>query len=209
MKRKLSELGDDEGGGGAGGEVENGNGKVAVMPEAAGNGPEAAGAAAPAVRSVAGPAKSSLQRPQRRRRKGKSRTVQIMEDYVSFVGRMVYPELARSHEGAPVGDDDGDAPLFVSERITPLGVVTLPLRRQLCIERWSPFEVAKFEGSMCIHGKNFHAVQKDVQTKSTKDIIEFYYLWKKTSHYKLWKRSYENEEALYANSSGGSDAENS
>lgn len=29
-----------------------------------------------------------------------------------------------------------------------------------------------------------------VKTKSTKEVIEFYYDWKKTDHYAEWKKSY-------------------
>lgn len=43
---------------------------------------------------------------------------------------------------------------------------------------------------MTLFGKKFHKIQKCVQTKSVKEIIEFYYFWKKTSHYKQWKKSF-------------------
>ena len=32
--------------------------------------------------------------------------------------------------------------------------------------------------------------QKHVKTKNTKEVIEFYYIWKKTAHYKVWKKQY-------------------
>lgn len=35
---------------------------------------------------------------------------------------------------------------------------------------------------------------KQIKTKTVKDIIEFYYEWKKTSHYKQWKKSYTPDE---------------
>ena len=44
-----------------------------------------------------------------------------------------------------------------------------------------------------MYGKIFHEVQKVVKTKTTKEIIEFYYIWKKTSHYKKWKQQLEPE----------------
>jgi len=47
-----------------------------------------------------------------------------------------------------------------------------------------------FEGSMTLFGKDFWQASKLITTKSTKDVIEFYYCWKKTEHYKQWKREY-------------------
>lgn len=34
-------------------------------------------------------------------------------------------------------------------------------------------------------------ISQVVKTKSTKDVIEFYYVWKMTSHYQQWKRGFE------------------
>jgi hypothetical protein len=36
--------------------------------------------------------------------------------------------------------------------------------------------------------------KKQVPAKTTKEVIEFYYEWKKTSHYKHWKKSYVMDE---------------
>jgi len=43
---------------------------------------------------------------------------------------------------------------------------------------------------MTLFGKDFWQASKLITTKSTKDVIEFYYCWKKTEHYKQWKREY-------------------
>lgn len=48
-----------------------------------------------------------------------------------------------------------------------------------------------FEGAITLLGKNFHEIQKLVRTKSTREVVEFYYVWKMTSHYKQWKASFE------------------
>jgi hypothetical protein len=29
-----------------------------------------------------------------------------------------------------------------------------------------------------------------IKTKSTKEVIEFYYEWKKSRHYQIWKKNY-------------------
>jgi hypothetical protein len=47
---------------------------------------------------------------------------------------------------------------------------------------------------MALYGKVFHRVRGAIGgTKSTKEVIEFYYVWKKTSHGKRWKGSFARE----------------
>lgn len=62
------------------------------------------------------------------------------------------------------------------------------------LELWNPREVALFEAALYMHGKKFHKVQSLVKTKTTKDIVAFYYIWKKTSHYQQWKQQYTSED---------------
>ena len=81
------------------------------------------------------------------------------------------------------------------EHPTTIGLLTHPMRRPLVIEKWSPHEIAMFEAALCIHGKQFHIVQKIVGSKNTQEIVEFYYVWKKTKHYKVWKRQFEEDGA--------------
>ncbi|OEU18768.1 hypothetical protein FRACYDRAFT_155634, partial [Fragilariopsis cylindrus CCMP1102] len=52
---------------------------------------------------------------------------------------------------------------------------------------WSPYEIAIFEGSMLHYGKEFRVISRQIGTKTTRDVIDFYYIWKKTDHYKKWK----------------------
>ena len=65
-----------------------------------------------------------------------------------------------------------------------------PLKKHLPIEKWSPFEISVFEASITLYGKNFNRIQKDIKTKNVKEIIEFYYDWKKTKNYKEWKKNF-------------------
>ena len=44
-----------------------------------------------------------------------------------------------------------------------------------------------------MYGKHFHTIQRMVKTKTTKEVVEFYYIWKKTSHYDMWKTVYETD----------------
>jgi hypothetical protein len=120
-------------------------------------------------------------------KKGKDRwrTHRVTEDYVNFVGDMMYPKTV-----FPAPGFDASKGRFPFERISTLGYLLNPMRRGLVVEKWSPFEIAVFEASMTLFGKNFHQVAKFIKTKTTKEVIEFYYFWKKTQHYKQYKKTF-------------------
>lgn len=42
----------------------------------------------------------------------------------------------------------------------------------------------------------FHHVAREVEGKSVADVIEFYYMWKKTYHYKQWKSMWRSEQSI-------------
>jgi len=71
-----------------------------------------------------------------------------------------------------------------------LGLLVSPLYRPRVEELWSSREIAIFEAGICAYGKKFHAIQKMIRSKNTREVIDFYYVWKKTDNYKVWKRSY-------------------
>jgi hypothetical protein len=116
---------------------------------------------------------------------GRWRSHQMAEDYVNAVGQLVYPGT----RFRPYGYDtvNREYPL---EHISVLAFLKSPLRRPSIIEKWSPYEVSVFEGAILHHGKEFHLVSREIKTKSTKEVIDFYYIWKKTAHYKKWKGQY-------------------
>jgi hypothetical protein len=113
------------------------------------------------------------------------RTKLLMDDYFGVVGEMMYPKTKLG----PYGHNPSEGRLPIN-RVTALGYLLNPLRPVGVLEKWNPFEIAVFEGALTLYGKNFHQVQKLVQTKSVKEIIEFYYEWKKSQHYKEWKKTY-------------------
>ncbi|GMH79631.1 hypothetical protein TrST_g7888 [Triparma strigata] len=80
---------------------------------------------------------------------------------------------------------------FPIERISSLALMQTKIRTPLAIEKWSPIELSLFETSMSLYGKQFNLVSKAVKTKSVREVIELYYLWKKSDHYKSWKRGFE------------------
>jgi len=113
------------------------------------------------------------------------RTSRMVEDYVNLVSDVMVPLVAYGRYGNNPARCE-----FRVERPTLLGAMNSPVRKPILFEKWSPREIAIFEGALALHGKNFHMLQRFIKTKSTKEIIEFYYIWKLTTHGREWKRSF-------------------
>ncbi|PFH37141.1 hypothetical protein BESB_035990 [Besnoitia besnoiti] len=79
-------------------------------------------------------------------------------------------------------------PRLGAVKLTPLELLTSPLRKDNVIDLWGPKEVALFEAGICKYGKDFSALQRLIQTKTTCEIVDFYYLWKQTNRYIAWKQ---------------------
>ena len=114
------------------------------------------------------------------------RAHQMAEDYISLASSITLPPISKL---GPYGYTPtiGQYPI---EQVTALGYLTSELRRPTVIEKWNPYEISIFEAALALHGKVFHTISKYVKTKNTKEVIEFYYVWKKTSHGKRWKNSF-------------------
>ena len=76
-------------------------------------------------------------------------------------------------------------------RLTTLDILINPLRSKHAFETWSPFDIAVFESAFCKYGKKFELIKRHLKSKSTKEIVDFYYAWKKTSHYKVWRNKFQ------------------
>jgi hypothetical protein len=135
----------------------------------------------------------------------------MTQDYVELASNiMLHPlsKLTLTHSIAVSESDDsqvstliGDststgtvqtfAAVYPLHHLSALGFIKSPIRCPSVIERWSPYEVAVFEASLAEYGKDFFRVQKEIGgSKTTSEIVEFYYIWKKTSHYAKWKKEY-------------------
>ncbi|CAK57261.1 unnamed protein product (macronuclear) [Paramecium tetraurelia] len=70
-----------------------------------------------------------------------------------------------------------------------LDILISPLRNDFSFETWTTKEIAIFECGLCRYGKQYEFLShlRQIKTKNAQDIIQFYYNWKFTSHYKLWK----------------------
>jgi hypothetical protein len=115
----------------------------------------------------------------------------MAEDYVDMVGSMMYPAT----KFGPYGYNP-EMREYPIENISILHFMKSPLRRPSIVEKWSPYEIAIFEGSMFHYGKEFRTISQQIGTKSTKEVIDFYYVWKKTIHYKKWKERFVNDHDL-------------
>lgn len=68
------------------------------------------------------------------------------------------------------------------------------LRRPSVVEQWTPYQIVLFEAAISEHGKEFHLIQKEIPTKTCREIIDFYYVWKKTEHYRTWKQNFNEQQ---------------
>lgn len=68
-----------------------------------------------------------------------------------------------------------------------LHLLLTPLRQPHPLDYWTPLEMILFEAGMLSIGKDFHQLRKLIRTKTTNEVVDFYYAWKKSSHYAIWK----------------------
>ncbi|DBA02378.1 TPA: hypothetical protein N0F65_007197 [Lagenidium giganteum] len=67
------------------------------------------------------------------------------------------------------------------------------LRAPSAIDRWTPFEIRVFELAIECYGKEFDQIARVIRTKSCKEVISFYYLWKQDPYYEQLKRRWEKK----------------
>ncbi|KAF7456139.1 putative Myb-like DNA-binding domain protein [Cryptosporidium felis] len=83
--------------------------------------------------------------------------------------------------------------------ISPLDLLTHPFRNKDVIDLWGPHEVVLFECAVCKYGKEFDKIQRIIKTKTTKEIVDFYYsIWKRTNRYKAWKNNRELSDYIFS-----------
>lgn len=115
-----------------------------------------------------------------------SRTVDKLrtDGLLSAVSSLYYrPRLLH-----PNGADVFVSPEYDRLEYSTLDMLLSPLRAESTLDDWSPLDIALFESGICAHGKDFHAIAKLMSgRKSCSQCVEFYYVWKKSSHYALWK----------------------
>lgn len=123
---------------------------------------------------------------------------QMAEDYIDMASNlMLYPTSQLGPYGYSLPESSSSSSQqqqrqqrYPLQAVSALGYLKGCFRRPTVIERWSPYEIAVFEAAVGHYGKDFHTVQKEIQSKSCREVIDFYYIWKKTAHYERWKKTY-------------------
>ena len=77
-------------------------------------------------------------------------TTVALDEYLSWVGDAYY---TATESGAACRD-------WALLRRTTLGRLTAPAREGHVFDSWTPLQVAKFEGAICLYGKNFSQISK-------------------------------------------------
>lgn len=63
---------------------------------------------------------------------------------------------------------------------------------------WSEEECRNFESGLRVYGKDFHAIQQSkVRTRSVSELVQFYYLWKKTERHDIFANKARLEKKKY------------
>jgi hypothetical protein len=132
----------------------------------------------------------------------------MAEDYVEVATRMVLQTQPLDSSNGNGTTPLEDADTFPLEARSTLAYLKNPARRPTILETWCPLEVALFEAALGEYGKQFHFVSKEITTKTTKQIVEFYYIWKKTKHYQNWKNTYLPEYLDHSDEEQGGEEEN-
>ncbi|KAL0269283.1 UNVERIFIED_CONTAM: hypothetical protein PYX00_007075 [Menopon gallinae] len=64
---------------------------------------------------------------------------------------------------------------------------------------WSEEECGNFETGMRLYGKDFHSIHKNkVRTRSVGELVQFYYLWKKTERHDIYAHKSRLEKKKYS-----------
>lgn len=68
-----------------------------------------------------------------------------------------------------------------------LDLIKSPIRKPNILDNWTMREIALFECGICYQGKDFYQIAKLIETKTTNEVVEFYYHWKLSGHYQMFK----------------------
>ena len=72
-------------------------------------------------------------------------------------------------------------------KFTSLDLLLNTLRQKFTWETWSLYEIALFFFCIFKFGTNFQFYENIITTKTKEEIIDFYFSWKSSKYYKIWK----------------------
>eukprot|EP00808_Paulinella_micropora_P010279 g16656.t1 len=100
------------------------------------------------------------------------RSQTVPRDLVSFLGQAAETGVAST-----------------LDRVTYSAAAALvsPYFEPSVFDSWTTKEIMLFEAGIISLGKDFHAIQKLIPTKTTKELVHFFYFWKQSAHYAMWK----------------------
>lgn len=111
--------------------------------------------------------------------------------------------LNNTHIGTHIKDDEQALYLLlqcgynVEEALRRRRLNSVPQADTMSI--WSEEECRNFEIGMRMYGKDFHAIQKNkVRTRSVGELVQFYYLWKKTERHDVYAHKSRLEKKKYS-----------
>mmetsp|Transcript_2913 Transcript_2913/g.3944 ORF Transcript_2913/g.3944 Transcript_2913/m.3944 type:complete len:285 (-) Transcript_2913:359-1213(-) len=98
--------------------------------------------------------------------------------------------LMKSSIVVPTGEKNNKTQHFRAvQRHSTLGSLVSPIAQDRIEDNWSPKEISLFESGICTYGKHFHVIKRLLKNKTTKEVVQFYYVWKKSDNYAIWKKS--------------------
>jgi len=116
----------------------------------------------------------------------------LIEDYLTKIQQITKALKPKTNKTVGVRDNEKALYLLVqcghdvAEALRRMSLNVIPLEKSLSV--WSEDETLKFEMGLLVNGKNFHAIQKEVKTRSVAELVHFYYFWKKSERYDQYER---------------------
>jgi len=138
----------------------------------------------------------------------------VCKEYLSKSGECQGATGAMGVNGIPTGShvrDDEQALLLllqcgynVEEALRRRRMNAVPPADTMSL--WSEEECKAFETGLRVYGKDFHSIQNQkVGTRSVGELVQFYYLWKKTERHDVFANSFRIEKKKYTLHPGTTD----
>ena len=109
------------------------------------------------------------------------------EALLDYVREVYFTNDHSINEQNPANSNNNSHNNDDSFKFTSLDLLINPLRKSFPWETWSPYEIALFNCCICKFNTNFDLYLNIITTKTKEEVIDFYYTWKSSKYYKMWK----------------------